>query len=298
MKIQYPPWLKKGDRLAVVAPSGSLRSQTEFLAGVEVWRSHGYQIEITDQCFFSDGYLAGSDRQRRQALREVWLNPQYQGIICVRGGYGSMRILEEWQWENLANPKWLIGFSDITALLWSLLKVGISSIHGPVMTTIASEPQWSQERLFSLLAGGKVAPLVGNGWGKGIATGYLLPGNLTVATHLLHTCVQPPLDSIILAIEEVSEVPYRIDRLLTDWRLCGLLSSIKGIALGRFSRCEVPENLPSWSLTEVLRDRLGDLPIPIVSDLPFGHLGPNAALMVGQKVILDGDQGLLKTVSL
>jgi muramoyltetrapeptide carboxypeptidase len=114
-----------------------------------------------------------------------------------------------------------------------------------------------------------------------------------VATHLLGTPILPPLDGAILALEDVTEAPYRIDRLLTQWRMSGMLHKVKGIALGRFSRCYPPQNVPSWTVEEVLCDRLTDLDIPIVSELPFGHDGVNAALPVGGEVELDGDQGTL-----
>lgn len=295
LKIDYPPWLQPGDRLSVIAPSGNLRNQDDWQAGLDIWRDHGYKLEISEQCYLTTGYLAGTDEQRRQALKTAWLDPDCRGILCARGGYGAMRLLEHWQWNQQDSyiPKWLIGFSDVTALLWSLAKSGIASVHGPVITTIASEPEWSIERLFKLVSGEKLPPLVGQGWGGGQATGLLLPGNLTVATHLLNTSLHPPLDEVILAVEEVAEVPYRIDRLLTQWRLLGLLSQVKGIALGRFSGCDAPSHISSWTAKEVLRDRLGDLNIPIVGDLPFGHRGANAALIVGERVVLDGEKGTL-----
>ena len=195
-----------------------------------------------------------------------------------------------------SSPKWLIGFSDITALLWSLYQVGISGVHAPLLTTIADEPEWSIERLFDWVEGHSLPPLKGCGWGGGVATGILLPANLTVATHLLSTPIQPDLDGVILAFEDVTEAPYRIDRMLTQWRLCGALSKVCGIALGSFSKCEAPVGIPSFTVEEVLRDRLGDLGIPVVSDLPFGHEAPNAALPVGVQVILDADQGILDIV--
>lgn len=189
--------------------------------------------------------------------------------------------------------KWLIGFSDITGLLWSLCKSGRSGIHGPVLTTIAAEPEWSLNRLFDYLEGRPLAPLKGVGWGGGKVSGILLPANLTVATHLLGTPVKPSIDGVILALEDVTEAPYRIDRMLTQWRMSGAFQGVRGIALGRFSRCDPPKDIPSWTVEEVLRDRLSDLGIPIISDLPFGHEGVNAALPVGQAVVLDGDEGIL-----
>ncbi|MCS6815718.1 MAG: LD-carboxypeptidase, partial [Cyanobacteria bacterium] len=138
------------------------------------------------------------------------------------------------------------------------------------------------------------APLQGTSWVKGEATGVLLPANLTVATHLLHTPWQPPLTGVILALEDVGEAPYRLDRLLTQWRMTGILHQVAGIALGRFSQCHANPNRPSFTVEEVLHDRLADLGIPIVANLPFGHDGENAALPVGITATLDGDAGVLK----
>jgi muramoyltetrapeptide carboxypeptidase len=292
MNCQLPPPLKPGDLLWVIAPSGALREWDAFNLGVEIWRSRGYRIEISTGIADRWGYLAGTDSDRRHQLLSAWQDPECRGILCARGGYGSARILEDWVWPP-DELKWLIGFSDITGLLWSLSLAGISGIHGPVLTTLASEPEWSIERLFDLVEGRPLTPLKGTGWGGGIATGMLLPANLTVATHLLGTRFQPDFDGVILALEDVTEAPYRIDRLLTQWRLSGTFSKVRGIALGRFSRCEPPPDIPSWTIEEVLRDRLRDLGIPIVSNLPFGHDGCNAALPVGVLAHLDADQGIL-----
>ncbi|MHC5822287.1 MAG: S66 peptidase family protein [Nostoc sp.] len=290
-----PPPLKPGDLLRVIAPSGALRELEPFARSVEIWRSHGYQVEISPKIDDKWGYLAGTDEDRHNQLAAAWQDPDCRGILCARGGFGSSRILENWHWQqNSEPPKWLIGFSDITALLWSLYNIGISSVHGPVMTTLADEPDWSIERLFNWVEGRDINPLKGYGWGGGIATGILLPGNLTVATHLLSTPMQPNFDGVILALEDVTEVPYRIDRMLTQWRLSGSLAKLRGIALGGFTRCQAPPNVPSFSVEEVLRDRLGDLGIPVVSELPFGHDSPNAALPVGVGVTLDADEGILK----
>jgi muramoyltetrapeptide carboxypeptidase len=289
-----PPPLKPGDLLRVIAPSGALREFEAFERGLEIWRSRGYRVEISPQIDDKWGYLAGTDETRRQQLAAAWQDPDCRGLLCSRGGFGSTRILEDWNWQqNSALPKWLIGFSDITALLWSLYIAGISGVHAPVLTTLADEPDWSVERLFDSVEGRPLAPLKGCGWGGGVVTGTLLPGNLTVATNLLATPILPHLDGVILALEDVTEAPYRIDRMLTQWRLSGALSQVCGIALGGFTRCEAPPTVSSFSVEEVLRDRLGDLGIPIVSDLPFGHDSPNAALPVGIEVILDGDAGIL-----
>ncbi|ERN40782.1 uncharacterized protein KR51_00027710 [Rubidibacter lacunae KORDI 51-2] len=284
-------YLVPGDLLYAVAPCGALKDQAALDRGLEVWRSRGYRVALGSNWNACEGYLAGSDELRRQVLTTAWQDPECKGILCTRGGYGSMRLLEAWHWPD-GLERWVVGFSDLTGLLWSLHRSGRNGgVHAPVLTTLAAEPPALQQRLFDVVEGRAIEPLYGEGWGNGRARGWLLPANLTVATHLLGTPVQPDLTGSILALEDVSEVPYRVDRLLTHWRLSGALAGVCGIALGRFSRCTAPR--PSWRVEEVLRDRLGDLGIPVVSGLPFGHDGPNAALPVGSYVTIDGNAGSL-----
>lgn len=334
--------LKPGDRLIAIAPSGALRDTEGLDPSLQLWRDRGYGVDLATGFDRRWGYLAGSDTQRRRQLTEAIGAGVYQGILAVRGGWGAARLLEQWQWpDRLPHqpgfegfPQFLLGFSDITALLWSLRATeqartadrpvqksrGLESphfrslpplsdrsasstdpqvyplpqgLHGPVLTTLAQEPSWSLDRLFGYLEGRPLDALQGKGWGGGTVCGRLLPGNLTVATRLLGTAAQPNLRGVILALEDVGEVPYRLDRDLTQWRMMGLLQQVGGIALGRFSNCDPPSGIPSLSLEQVLRDRLGDLQIPIVSDLPFGHGGVNAMLPVGSWVHLDGDRGVL-----
>ena len=288
-----PPFLQPGDTIVGISPSGPIKDVTAIEKAQEIMRSQGYNLELGKHWNDQYGYLAGTDEQRRDDLLEAFKNPNYKAIIAVRGGYGAARLLEEKDWKTIFTnyPKWLIGFSDITSLLWKRAKVKISSIHGPVLTTLAQEPDWSLKRLFNYLKGDPLPPLQGQGWGNGQGEGRLLPANLTVATNILGTPLQPPLNDVILALEDVGEAPYRVDRMLTQWRLLGAFSGVKGIALGRFSGSNGPAN--SWTVEEVLRDRLGDLGIPIVCELPFGHDGVNAILPVGMTVKLDGDRGSL-----
>jgi muramoyltetrapeptide carboxypeptidase len=291
-RCQPPAPLKPRDLLCVIAPSGTLRESPAFDQGVEVWRQRGYEVKLMPGFDDRYGYLAGTDENRRIQFETALKDPNCRGILCARGGWGGARLLEKWRFPTV-EPKWLIGFSDITSLLWAYAEQGISGVHAPLLTTIAAEPNRSKQRLFDWVEGRSIAPLQGSGWHKGKASGLLLPANLTVATHLLGTAWQPDFSGVILAIEDVTEAPYRIDRMLTQWRLCGEFRQIQGIAIGRFSQCEPPANVPSFNIAEVLRDRLADLGIPIVSDLPFGHDGENAALPVGVPVELDSDRGIL-----
>jgi len=291
--MRQPEFLTKGDTLIAIAPSGTLREKEKdkFKRGVEIWQENGYNIVLEENYPAQDGYLAGNDDIRRNALSQAWINPNYKGILCVRGGYGGTRLLEKYTWKLISSPKWLIGFSDITSLLWSLYTEGIMSVHGAVLTTMIEESVLSRQRLFDYLEGKPLDSLKGTGWGGGKTRGRLLAGNLTVATHLLATKFCPDFQDVILALEDIQEAPYRLDRMLTQWRLMGIFQQVKGILLGRFSNCNPPDGVPSWTVNEVLFDRLKDLDIPIISDLPFGHEGENACLPVGHLIEIDGDRG-------
>ena len=297
MILNFPPYLKPEDSLTAIAPSGALKDIAALEAGLKIWRSRGYQVNLGQNWNARQGYLAGDDNTRRNALAQAWNDPQCKAILCIRGGYGGARLLENWHWQLTAsspqNIKWVIGFSDVTSLLWSLATVGIASLHAPLLTTLAQEPLWSQQRMFNYLERGEIEPLQGKGWGRGVAEGTLIPANLSVATHLLGTSWHPNLEGAILAFEDVNEYPYRIDRMLTQWRLMGVFSGVRGIALGRFSRCDPYPGSNSSNVAAVLRDRLSDLAIPIVSDLPFGHDGSNSVLPVGHYVRLDSNLGKL-----
>ena len=299
-RCQLPPVLVPGDLLYVISPSGGLRSSERFEEGLAIWRQRGYKVQLGEGYNDGWGYLAGSDQRRRAQLLAALTSAECKGILCSRGGYGGTRLLEGWQWPE-ASLKWLVGFSDITSLLWSLSRQGVVGVHGPVLTTLSAEPAESVARLFDLVERHRMLPLSGKGWAEwgcgGTASGVLLPGNLCVATHLLGTAAEPDLTDVILAFEDVGEAPYRLDRMLTQWRSMGKFRGVKGIALGRFSGWEPAQPGPTLTVEEVMRDRLVDLGIPIVSGLPFGHDGENAALPVGLPVELNADAGVLSWTS-
>ncbi|MEM1368903.1 MAG: LD-carboxypeptidase [Cyanobacteria bacterium P01_H01_bin.15] len=291
--MKIPAWLKPGDRMRVIAPSGGIRNLEQFEKGLAFWRSQDFEIIVGQNVRKRVSYLAGSDAQRLADWKIAWNDPDCRAILCARGGYGTARLLNYgWQVPADSTPKWVLGFSDITTLLWALVSQGIVSLHGPVLTTISDEPKWSLERVLNFIVGNSIDELSGQSWRGGVATGRLLPANLVVSTYLLGTPWLPSLDGAILAFEEINEPPYKLDRLITAWHLNGALKNIAGVALGRFSGCDGADH--SWTATEVLRDRLGCLSIPIVADLPFGHGGPNALLPVGLTATLDGNRGTLR----
>ena len=292
----WPSPLRSGDRVGIAAPSSCLQDHTNLREGIALLRSWGLQVDPPPPLERRWGYLAGQDGERRKdLLRES----PVALLACARGGWGAARLLE----NPITWPEgWLLGFSDITALLCSRWAQGIGGgIHGPLLTTLASEPAWSQQRLRNLLFGQPVPPLQGTCWHGGQASGPLVTVNLTVASHLLGTPHCPDLRGAILVIEDVGEVPYRIDRMLTHWRLAGVLQQLAGLGFGRFSGCDDEDKTEAsantFSLNQVLRERISDLGCPVIADLPVGHgSGGNAALPVGAQAQLDADQGTLSLV--
>ncbi|MFN9631048.1 MAG: LD-carboxypeptidase [Cyanobacteriota bacterium] len=303
-----PPPLRRGDRVQLVAASSALQDSTNLAAGLEILRGWGLEVEDSAPLLGRRwGYLAGRDSERAADLAR----PAPDGspaplLACVRGGWGSARLLPEPAdpappWLNQGpSPQWLLGFSDVTSLLWARWARGWSGgVHGPLLTTLANEPPWSQERLRELLFGLALPPLEGDGWVGGVAAGPLLVANLTVATHLLGTPHLPDLRGAVVVFEDVGEAPYRLERMLTHWRLCGALQQLAGLGLGSFSGCkdsDREDQAPStqFSAEEVLRERTADLGLPVVANLPVGHAPGNGALPVGGWARLDGDRGRLE----
>jgi len=285
--------LRPGDAMAVVAASSALADAERLHQGVSLLESWGLCCRPHSAVGRHWGYLAGRDEQR---LADLCPETPVSLLACARGGWGAARLLERqipWQ------PGWLLGFSDVTALLWGRLAAGFDGgVHGPLLTTLPSEPAWSQQRLRQLLFGEALPDLQGQGLGGGIASGPLLVANLTVASHLLGSPWIPGLDGAILILEDVGEAPYRIDRMLTHWRLCGALHRLAGLGFGSFSACEDdrPDEL-SFTVKQVLEERTADLNIPRVMDLPVGHQCGNAALPLGRQARLDGDNGQLSLLS-
>ena len=289
----WPRPLQAGDRVQLAAASSALQGDaiSRLEAGIAVLELWGLEVEPHRNLQRHWGYYAGTDPERLEDLQ-----PNAPLVACMRGGWGSARLLE----RPLAEERhWLLGFSDVTSLLWARQAAGLpGGIHGPMVTTLGAEPEWSQERLRALLFGEALPPLQGTVWSPGQAEGPCLAGNLTVATHLLGTPHLPDLSGAILLFEDIGEAPYRIDRMLSHWRLSGALQQIAGLGFGSFSDCEGDEDdardpQRSFGLQAVLQERCGDLGIPVIADLPFGHRCGNAAIPIGRRGRLDGERGQL-----
>lgn len=249
------------------------------------------------------GYLAGDDGERLASL-ELALRDERAGVIwAARGGYGITRLLARLDPELLrARGKLFVGFSDVTALLcWGFVHARATGIHGPVVAQLDEISEPDRQRVWDLLDGELPEPLLADEHSSslhgGRVEGPLIAGNLEVLRTLIGTPHMPSLRGAILAIEEVGERPYRIDRALTQLLDSGSLRGVAGVAVGDLHGCSEPENGGSWGWTaqEVCEDRLARLGIPVLLGLPFGHVpGRNAALGFGVHTRLDADQGVLE----
>ena len=211
---------------------------------------------------------------------EALSSPDYAAVWIARGGYGLTRILDRLEPERIARRP-VIGFSDVTALFAALHPSGLGPlVHGPVLHSLAITEPGSVEHLLDLLAGREVEPLVGETWVPGVAEGPIVGGNLALLAALCGTPWQLDARGCVLAIEEIGEAGYRVDRLLQQLRSAGALEGVVGIAVGELVDCKVPEGA-SWTLRDVVMDHIGGLGVPVVGELPFGHGARNRAFVWG-----------------
>jgi len=287
--LRRPPALVPGDLVAVVAPSSPFRR--EVLWRGLAWLRQRFRLRMGSGVLEREGYLAGSDARRAAELARAMTDPEVRAIAVVRGGYGAMRIVDALPWGAFArDPKWLVGFSDVTALHALAWRAGVASVHGPNVTGLSLDagPPARAAWLASLERPG--APRAWRGLRvvrAGRAEGPILGGNLA----LLHAMaaagrlVVPP--GTVLAIEDVTEAPYRVDRMLTSLRLAGHLSSVSAIVLGGFDLCAAGAD--GRTVEEALGDCLDGLGVPVVAGAPFGHGAHNEAFVLGAAVRLEGD---------
>ena len=289
LALPMPAPLRRGSRVLALAPGTWWENAAEEAQQLrQRVASVGWELVVPEASTGRWRWFSAPDRQRLALLEAGMADPSLAAVFCVAGGWGSHRLLEA-GWRPPGRPRWLVGFSDASALLLALLAAG----QGGAVHAGFGGGEQSWQRVVALLSDRAVAPLQGNPWRPGVASGALVVTNLTVATNLIGTAWFPPLKGRLLVLEDVGEEPYRVDRMLTQWRTAGVLKGVAGIGCGRF-RWKQDDVLPGdLTMEEVLRDRLGDLGVPLVGELPVGHGQPNLALPLGRLAQLDGHRGRL-----
>ncbi len=305
-----PPRLHPGDSVLIIAPGSPPLSDEITEKAARRLTEAGFVVHVGTYARERNGFLAGFDSQRLSDLSEALSSPSIKAIFCLRGGYGSGRIINAAPFHELMrHPKIFVGSSDLTGILCGCALDGqIMSFHGPTLQSLVDEScphfTWNSliqtltrhpDSLGSIIKGyTPVTPI--EVLTRGVATGRLVGGNLAVLLSLLGTRFFPSLDDAIVFIEEVGETPFRIDRLLTQLLHLGAFQRVRGFALGLFERCEysAAQAVQKQTLRDVLIERLTPLGKPIVFGLPFGHVPFNVTLPFGALATLDADAGDLR----
>jgi len=311
-----PPRLQPGDTIMLVAPAGDMPEERTMLAkqGLE---DLGYRVKMRKDVAAKKGYLAGTDKRRAKELMQAFLDPEVKAIFTGRGGYGTMRILDRLDYEKIrANPKILVGFSDITGLHLALNRqAGLVTFHTPTsqwrLATEEGMGPFTEEYFWkAIVADQEVAE---NGYpleipdeapqpivlGKGRARGRLAGGNLSIISALEGTPFAIDTRDAILLIEDTREAPYRIDRMLRQLQLAGKLDTLRGAVLGQFTRNydreedQMTED-PHFTVGGVLEQYFEPLGIPVLMNYPVGHHPMNASLPLGAQVEIDARKGTLR----
>jgi muramoyltetrapeptide carboxypeptidase len=287
-----PRALKPGDAVAVVAPSGPV-PRDAFAAGAAILGAR-YRLVHDQRIFERSGFLAGSDEARAAELQRALADPSCAAIACARGGYGLLRILARLDAAAFQRaPKWIVGFSDVTALHAWARAAGVASLHAPVISQLGRLPVEDQDALVAALEreSGAAPPITGlRALAPGRAEGVLAGGNVEVLSRLAGTPWQPALDGAVVLLEDIGERPYRLDRALTQLHLCGALDGVRAAVVGELHRCVEPDG-SGPTAEEVLAERLGRLGIPVVAGAPIGHGDRNHAVELGAHVTVDAAAG-------
>ena len=290
--MQLPPPLSTGARVALVAPAGPLRDEQELHVAIEQAIALGWEPMPAPHALARHGYFAGTDEQRAHDLNAALRDDRVDGIWCLRGGYGAMRILPALDYDALRrHPRPLLGYSDITALHCAVgVRSGVVSYHGP--TARGELTGFSRDSLVRAVVE-HVDPCGSAPDARtlrgGRAAGRLVGGNLALLAALCGTPFAPDYSDAILVIEDVGEANYRIDRMLQQLHLAGALEHVAGIAFGQFTENTDPIDDATRPLDELLREVADAAGVPAVAGIPFGHVRDQWTIPLGARAELDAE---------
>ena len=296
-----PHALAPGARIAVVS-TASVCSREDFDLGIAELKRLGYEPTYNEVVFATSMFTAGSAAARASEFKRAWDDPSVSGIIPARGGYGSVQLLPQFEgWQPQRTPKVFVGYSDNTSLLtWLTCQCGIAALHGPMIEGLLAEgPQRYDAISFLALLQGRGAGLELRPEGlsvlrPGEASGPLFGGTLTQLVASLGTpyAFAPP-EGCILFIEDVNERPYRIDRMLTQLLLAGVIGRARGVVFGEMRGCDEPSGTPTAE--DAIRAFMADFPGPVLFGFPSGHISGRCwTLPFGVSVTVKTSEGLLR----
>jgi len=276
-----PPFLQRGDRIRIVAPAGKVQKD-KVLPGIELLMEEGYEVIIGNHVFDKQFQYAGTDHHRRKDLQEAFNDPETKAIVCARGGYGTVRIIEELDFSTfLKFPKWLVGFSDITILHSLLNTYRIASVHGSMPGFFLENKKITRSflNLMELLSSGRSCiETAGHKMNrKGSARGELVGGNLSLLYSLQGTAWQLETSGKILIIEDVGEYFYHLDRMMQNLKLAGQLRNLKGMVVGGFTEMKDNESAFGKTADEIILEAVSEYDFPVCFDFPVGHISKNLA---------------------
>ena len=277
--------LGPGARVGVVAPAGIFDADGLSRA-VQLLEEWGYTSVLGPNLGRTHRYMAGTDAERLSDLQWALRDPDLDAVWMARGGYGLNRIVEALDLSGL-DDRPVIGFSDVTSLHVALWQgAGKSGIHGPVLHSLCDHPsEASRQHLKALLQGERNFSLAGEIWRPGSASGPVVGGNLCMLASLCGSRFQLETNGCILVIEDIGEPPYKVDRMLQQLEMAGVLKGIAGVAVGDFSGCTAPEG-ERWGLKSLICEAVD---VPVLGALPIGHGAENRAFVFGASARIDGD---------
>ncbi len=296
---RVPPLLGAGARIALVAPAGPLRGQDDLDRAIANVRRLAWEPVVAPRALARGGYFAGDDEGRAADLNDALRDAHIDGVWCLRGGYGAVRVLERVDWDALrGRGKPLIGYSDVTALHAAVARqAGLVSYHAPTARTTLSN--FSRESLERALVRGidscGVAPDA-RALRSGDAIGRLEGGNLAVFAGLVGTPFLPSLDGALLVLEDVNEPVYRIDRMFAQLRMSGALRGVRGIIFGQCTNCPEESDDGARRLEDVLFELATWLRVPCLAGVPVGHVPDQWTLPLGAIAEMDADARVVRVV--
>lgn len=293
-KLIKPPYLKAGDTIAIVAPSGVLKNRSEEIEQSKtLLESWGLHPIVGKHVFKRNNHFAGTDDERCEDFQNALDDPEISAIWCARGGYGTVRILDKLDYTKFKNnPKWLIGYSDITALHNQFHNQGFESVHAMMCSSMQEDLDEIKETVstFKSAIFGKPLSytLKGSAYNKvGESTGQLVGGNLTLLHTMLGSKTSIDTSGKILFIEEIGEYKYHIDRMLQSLKRAGYFDGCKGIIVGDVSKMQKNTTLWGTSIEQLILDALAEYNFPIAFNMPAGHEKDNRALILGRTIKLN-----------